>query len=201
MIYIVFDLEATAWDTFPEKNHNFNEVIEIGAVKLDNDLNEISQFDTFIKPVINPTLSPFCLGLTHITQEQVDSAVMFADALREFHRWIVEGTEQEPIHSYSLLSWGEYDKKQLNKEMTKKRPELETLSEEWKWQMFSTILDQRHTSLKHRYMDKFQIHKGAGVGATLKRLGLQFEGTQHRGIDDAINIARIFRKIRDRVDL
>jgi inhibitor of KinA sporulation pathway (predicted exonuclease) len=28
--------------------------------------------------------------------------------------------------------------------------------------------------------------------------GLEFEGTPHRGIDDAINIANIFRKYIDR---
>lgn len=201
MTYIVFDLEATAWDRYPEKNHNFSEVIEIGAVKLDNDLNEISQFDILVKPVINPILSKFCIGLTTITQEQVDSAVIFADALRKFHNWIVDGTEQEPIHSYSILSWGEYDKRQLIREIVKKQFEIDALSEEWKWDEFLKIIEQRHTSLKHRYIDKFQVRNGAGVGATLKRFGLEFEGTQHRGIDDAINIARIFRKVRDEVGL
>ena len=31
-----------------------------------------------------------------------------------------------------------------------------------------------------------------GVGGALRYLGLEFEGTPHRGIDDARNIARIY---------
>ena len=41
---------------------------------------------------------------------------------------------------------------------------------------------------------EFSSTKRYGVGAALKKLGLEFEGTAHRGIDDAKNIARIYAK-------
>jgi inhibitor of KinA sporulation pathway (predicted exonuclease) len=36
------------------------------------------------------------------------------------------------------------------------------------------------------------------MGGALKMEGIILEGTHHRGIDDAINIAKIFRKYIDR---
>lgn len=201
MNYILFDLEATCWDTFPEKSHNFSEVIEIGAVMLDEELNEISRFDEFVKPTIHPILSPFCNTLTSITQEQVENSRTFALVLADFHDWVGCGEwDGVPLNSLCLLSWGEYDKNQLKKEMNRKTQEVESVPD-WHWQSFINILDKRHISLKHRYMEKFNIKKGAGVKSTLKRLGMEFEGTHHRGIDDAINIARIFRTIRKEVGL
>jgi inhibitor of KinA sporulation pathway (predicted exonuclease) len=37
------------------------------------------------------------------------------------------------------------------------------------------------------------LGKRMGVGKAITKLGLQFEGTQHRGVDDAVNAARILQ--------
>lgn len=71
MNYIIFDLEATCWENDRTKQ---NEIIEIGAVKLDENLAVIGEFQTFIKPKLNPILSDFCKKLTSISQEEVDQA-------------------------------------------------------------------------------------------------------------------------------
>ncbi|HHH54067.1 MAG TPA: 3'-5' exonuclease, partial [Bacteroidetes bacterium] len=62
MNYIVLDLEATCWMGKPPKG--INEVIEIGAVKIDGYGKVKDYFSKLIKPSINPRLSGFCKKLT-----------------------------------------------------------------------------------------------------------------------------------------
>lgn len=47
MNYIIYDLEL---NSKPFKSKLPNEIIEIGAIKLDSDLKEIDTFQAFIKP-------------------------------------------------------------------------------------------------------------------------------------------------------
>jgi len=63
MHYIILDLEATCWE---EKSDKANEIIEIGAVKLDENLEVVDTFSQYVRPVISPELSDFCKTLTSI---------------------------------------------------------------------------------------------------------------------------------------
>ena len=169
MNYIVFDLEATCWKDDRSKPH---EIIEIGAVKVVDGL-VVDKFQKFVRPILNTELSPFCIELTSIQQEDVDSAEDFPVVLKEFQEWIGE--------DYQLCSWGFYDKTQLIEDCT-----LWKLPTEW--------MDKRHISVKHQYQVVKSAKERLGLGRALKMEGLKFEGTQHRGIDDAINISKIFIK-------
>ena len=61
--YLVVDLEATCCDRKSSPSSK-REIIEIGAVMVDRDLNAISEFQTFVRPVRFPTLTSFCTELT-----------------------------------------------------------------------------------------------------------------------------------------
>lgn len=172
MNYIVLDLEATC----AEDKSVEHEIIEIGAVKVNEQGEVVDEFSEFVKPVQNPTLTDFCTQLTSITQEQVDDARLFPDVLASFQEWI--GTEE-----YVLCSWGFYDKKQLIKDC-----ERNNLATKWL---------NRHISVKHQYAEMKKLKRGLGVPKALEREGLTFEGIHHRGIDDARNIARIFVRYQD----
>lgn len=175
--YVIFDLEATCYDRMEDIPEGFlNEIIEIGAVMVDENGTELSRFSKFAKPPLFPELSDFCKKLTTITQEDVDNADNLKDVIIEFDKWCDGST---------MLSWGFYDKTQLGKDMI--RNDLEHLLES------STIED--HFSLKHLYAKWNGLRKrGIGMGGALRREGLELDGTHHRGIDDAINITKIFRK-------
>ena len=81
MNYIVFDLEATC----EKDSKNFqNEIIEIGAVKLNDGYEITDEFSSFVKPIVNPILTDFCMNLTSITQSDVDTARKFPDVLDAF---------------------------------------------------------------------------------------------------------------------
>jgi len=174
--YIIFDLEATCVED--RKVQFTNEIIEIGAVKLDENLTQVDTFQTFIKPTINPVLSEFCVSLTTIQQQDVDSGEGFEEALHRFARWI--STDADEV---VLLSWGHYDKNQILNESEMKRYKGE----------IHTLLAY-HRSLKHDFA-KMKKTKASGMHKALKLLKIEPTGTHHRGLDDALNIAEIFKAI------
>lgn len=193
MSYIIFDLEATCWEgdyDRPETNPE-TEIIEIGAVKLNDNLEIIDTYQTFVKPKLHPNLSAFAKELTTIKQEEVDAAPGFPEAMYEFGKWI--GVE-EP---YVLCSWGFYDKKQLLADANLHNMQLNTF---------------KHISIKHQHGEMLandflrehgsagakqaqRIARGVGMNKAMELLGLEPEGTHHRGICDAKNIAKIFVEI------
>ena len=170
MNYIILDLEATCWkDRNTEKQ---NEIIEIGAVKVNAEGKITDEFNEFVKPKLHPILSDFCTELTTIGQRDLDSADTYDKVIARFKNWI---NLSEP---YLLCSWGFYDKKQFQKDS-----ELYGLETGW--------LEQ-HISLKHQFAKIKELKRPIGMDGALKMEKLSLEGTHHRGIDDARNIAKIF---------
>lgn len=73
---LIFDTEYTAWEGSSQRNWTapgeFREVIQIGAILADSEtLEEIDSFSVLIRPVLNPTLSPYISALTGITQDDL----------------------------------------------------------------------------------------------------------------------------------
>lgn len=181
MEYIIFDLEATCWENTHTK---ISEIIEIGSVKLNNNLEVIDTFSIFVKPYINPILSSFCTDLTTISQDNVNSAPNFAEAMCKFETFITSTSEH-----IKLISWGNYDKNQIIEESLIKKysgPILRLLN--------------THINLKNKFSKSYNF-KRAGMASALKYLNIKLEGTHHRGIDDAKNISLIFQKIYNNIDL
>lgn len=172
MNYIILDLEATCWKDRSIKKQN--EIIEIGAVKVNSSGNMIDEFNAFIKPKLNPVISEFCTELTSITQTEIDNAQTFPNVISEFMNWI--NTDKE----YLLCSWGFYDKKQFQSDC-----KLYGLDSDWA---------NSHISLKHQYASINNLRRPIGMGGALKKEKLILDGTHHRGIDDARNISKIFIK-------
>ncbi|MCY3414465.1 MAG: exonuclease domain-containing protein [Candidatus Heimdallarchaeota archaeon] len=170
----IIDFEATCTNKgeFPR---NEMEIIEIGCLILNRDLKVIDEFNCFVKPVRNPTLTAFCTELTCITQEDVDKASDFAA--------MIDGLK-EKIRKYNPLfaSWGAYDKNQLLNDCA--------------YHSIAYPFDDEHLDIK-RWIPKFLgLNKPKGIGGMLNYLNLQFEGTPHRGRDDVNNILRILKTIR-----
>jgi 3'-5' exoribonuclease 1 len=179
--FIVFDLEATCYDradTSETKPAGFqNEIIEIGAVKLDQDGNQIDVFSHFLKPKKFKHISNFCTSLTTIVQSDVDNAEPAEEVLNDFFEWAGDAM---------FVSWGHYDRNQLRDDLKLNKMDVDFITED------------NHRSLKHLHAEWNKLKKGMGLGGAIKFEKLTFDGTPHRGIDDAINIAKIFRKYIDR---
>lgn len=99
MFYVIFDLEwNNAYDYKLKKG--INEIIEIGAIKLDEKLNIVDTFKQLIKPKLSKKLSSRFKNLTHISMEEINtSGIIFEDAIADFSRW--SGGENSVFLSWS----------------------------------------------------------------------------------------------------
>ena len=187
-MYLVIDLEATCKQdvSFREKM----ETIEIGAVALNDRGKVLGEFQTFIRPQVEPQLSDFCKELTSITQEQVDNALYFWDAIFAFKIWVAQMFGGEtPI----MVSWGKYDVTQLKRDYAR-----------WKGKLIhngQSIFDdafffKKHINIKQKYLRTFShSSKNGYLETATKYLGIPWEGRAHRGIDDTRMIVKVMQKM------
>lgn len=165
--FLVVDLEATCDGA--EMPREETEIIEIGAVLVEaGSFRVVDEFQTFVQPTVHTTLTRFCTNLTHIRQSDVDGAPLFPEALARWRGWL--GV------SAMMCSWGRYDRNQLQRDADRHGVKLP--------------FGKAHTDLKGAFAERARA-RPMGVRAALDRVGLSFEGTPHRGIDDARNIAKL----------
>lgn len=169
--YLVLDLEATCCNNDSIKRHEM-ETIEIGAVMVEaKDLKVVSEFQTFIKPVRYPMLTEFCQSLTSISQAQVDGGRSYGEAIAHLQQWL----SNYPNAVFG--SWGDYDRKQLQQDS--------------KYHQLPFAIAFPHVNLKQQFSSAQGLPKRYGMAQALEMAGIQLEGTHHRGIDDARNIAKL----------
>ncbi len=176
MNFIIFDLEATCWQGSPPSL--VQEIIEIGAVRINNYGEVESTFNRFIRPILNPRLSTFCQELTSIRQSDVERARTFPDVIEDFQDWAEVFDED-----YLLCSWGNFDKRMLMQDC-----QLHKMESDW-------VVP--HINLKQQYQEIKRLKQARGLKSALHAEGLEFIGIHHRGIDDARNLARIFTRYLD----
>ncbi len=110
--YIVFDLE---WNQCPYGKGRENkslpfEIIDIGAVKLDRDLNVIDIFHQFVRPTVYRTLHYRTRDVIGISRRELDSGMLFPDAARAFFRWCGR--------DYIFCTWGDQDLLELQRNLS-----------------------------------------------------------------------------------
>ncbi|MBQ8719416.1 MAG: exonuclease domain-containing protein [Clostridia bacterium] len=77
------------------------EVIQIGAVKLDEDMNPCGSYQIIVKPKYFKKLHRHVSQLTGITQEQMDVGTPLTEAAVRFKKWCGK--------SFAFLTWGPDD--------------------------------------------------------------------------------------------
>lgn len=169
--FLIVDLEATCCDQRRIPRYAM-ETIEIGAVMVEaKTLTVVDEFCTFIKPVRHPQLTAFCTELTSIQQKDVNIAPLFPEALTIFKAWLYQ------YNNFVFCSWGDYDKKQIEQDCV--------------FHQVPYPISAVHINIKKRFTEVQQLKKRFGMAGALKLAGLELEGTHHRGIDDARNMARL----------
>lgn len=175
--YLVIDFEATCCDQGSVPREQM-EIIEFGVVMVEaRHFQVVSEFQSFVRPVRYPTLTSFCTELTSIQQQDVDSAPLFKDVAAQFKNWLYQ------YQGFVFCSWGDYDRKQLQQDCAFHR--------------IPNPISAPHINLKPLMSERLNLSKKLGLGQALRLAGMQFEGTAHRGIDDARNIARLLPLLFD----
>jgi inhibitor of KinA sporulation pathway (predicted exonuclease) len=168
---VVMDLEATCDDQGAVPKPEM-EIIEIGAVLVGGrGFAVLDEFQSFVRPVRHPTLTAFCSGLTSIRQQDVDAAPRFPEVVAALERWM-RG------HGATVFcSWGDYDRRQMQTDC-----DLHGVG---------NPMPARHVNLRAVFSATRRMRHRLGLARALAEAGLTFEGTHHRGLDDARNIARL----------
>lgn len=167
---IIIDLEATCWEG-PVPQGQENEIIEMGLAVLDIASGAITQNKGILITPQRSKVSPFCTELTTITQELLDrSGIGFEEAINQ----LVD--EYNPdLHTWA--SYGQYD--------------LNMLRKQCKSFGVPYPMGEEHINVKLKFAELFGLQKPTGMNGALHLLNIPLEGTHHRGVDDAKNIAKI----------
>lgn len=180
MRFIITDLE---WNgSYTRKTHGyFNEIIEIGAVKVDESLGSAETFHTVIRPVLSRKLSTIVTDLTNITEEELEDGLSFQRAIELFREWI--GPEEAV-----LATWSNTD--------------LLVMMENFRYYYRrETIPFATHYVDLQRYCQhQLEVDSGhqLGLSHAAERLGISDEGMSlHRALDDSILTARVLKKLYD----
>ena len=184
--YAVLDLEATCCDKGTIERDQM-EVIEVGMVIIEadalahsaeeKDFMFMRTLQHFVKPEVNPILTPFCTSLCHITQKDVDKGLTYEESITEIRDVL------SLFPDTLFCSWGAYDYWQLHRQSLQRGT-------------FFPFDGMDHCNLKARYakiagLESNNRRKQMGLRAALRHRGLTFKGTPHRALDDVLNTIRL----------
>jgi inhibitor of KinA sporulation pathway (predicted exonuclease) len=103
--YIIIDLELNQRNYKTKLNGLKNEIIEIGAIKLNSKLELVNKFQCFIKPTVIKELNKHVKEVTRIVESDLDNAKSFPFVMSQFKNWI--GGEQCVLFQWSNADYNE----------------------------------------------------------------------------------------------
>jgi len=178
MHYVIMDLE---WNnTYCKRLGGFiNEIIEIGAVKLDEELKTVDTFSELVRPQIGRRLQGRVKRLTNLTNEEINTGDFFQVVIEQFGDWIGE----EPT---TVLTWADGD--------------IRTLISNYRYYFGTSVLpfNGRYADLQ-KYCQSFidvPSSQQIGLSAAAELLGINPDLYEHhRALDDSILSSDCFRKV------
>lgn len=174
---IVVDVESTCDE--PQPSNFVSEIIEVGIAIVDVNKLQIEKTDSiFIKPQFSQ-VTPFCTKLTTLTQEQVDQGMSFSEACRKIKK------EYNSLRR-TWASYGDYDRVQFER-----NAEL--------YSGLKSPFGRTHINVKNLMGIGFAKNREEGMPRSVQHFGMVVEGTHHRGIDDAHNIAKVLIEILKKI--
>ena len=180
MVHVVLDLEMNPIKRSEREVRKFltDEVIEIGAVKLDSNFKQIGDFQCYVKPQFGE-ITKHITKLTSITNETVADKEDFVKEFNNFMDWI--GTKD-----VTLYSWSTSDMNQLKNECR------------YKISNFDVVWLERHwVDLQKEFDDKIGLHNSLALKHAVGAMNRNFEGTAHTALADAENTAAILALMQD----
>ena len=157
-----------------------NEVIPIGAVKLDDNDEIIDEFNEYVKPIYS-FVDKKIENLTHITNDMLSDKDVFTVVMDNFLDWI---NDEEAV----VYSWGKEDKIVIERESKMKQYQDDRLDKMFdNWKDLQEIVDSI-----------LCVSQNLSLSNVLNGINVKFSGQQHSAVDDAKNTACIYQTIQDR---
>lgn len=184
MNYIIVDFEMNpvAGEYKEERQISRLEIIEIGAVIMDESFLVLGEFKTLVKPQFNDSIYKKYETLTGITTQMVCGAPTFATAYEMFVNWC-----ESYGNEYEVYAWSENDYSQLVAEMALKnynRTEMMRPLDNW-------------FDFQKEYTEKLGLERIMSLEKALDYAGIAFEGHMHDALCDAKNTAELFAIVRN----
>lgn len=182
MDYIIFDLEWNQSSTGDEKDKDGNalpfEIIEIGAVKLNENRDMISEFSELIKPQIYHEMHYITSKLIHLQMEELEKGKPFVEVMQRFLEWCGDDC--------IFCTWGPLDLLELQRNM--KYYGMEQLSDR----------PIRYYDVQKLFSIAYEDKKSRrSLEYAIDMLNIRKDIPFHRAFSDAYYTAEVFDKIED----
>ncbi len=184
MNYIIVDFEMNpvASEYKEERKICRLEIIEIGAVIMDESFMVQGEFKTLVKPQYNDIIYKRYETMTGISTQMVCGAPVFAVAYEMFATWC-----ESYGNEYEVYAWSDSDYKQLTAELRLKQcAKADKLRLLEKWYDF-----------QKEYKEKLGLERIMSLEKALNYAGIEFEGRMHDALCDARNTAELFALVRN----
>lgn len=186
MDYIIFDLEWNQSSHPGEVDENGNtlpfEIVEIGAVKLNENRDMIGEFSELIKPQIYHEMHYITSKLIHLQMEQLEKGKPFTEVMEQFLEWCGEDC--------IFCTWGPLDLLELQRNM--RYYGMEPLSDK----------PIRYYDIQKLFSIAYEDKKSRrSLEYAIDMLGIHKDIPFHRAFSDAYYTAQVFDMIEDPVVL
>lgn len=176
--YVIVDLEmCNVPKGIKREAYNWrNELIQIGAVVVDESLNITDEFMTLVSPEFG-AIDNFIEKLTGISRKAVQGAPKVKAALEMFVNWLPSDAV--------LVSWSENDENQIRKEIEAKNILVEGLED-----YLDNWVDCQKT-----FGEKMNAQKNYKLSEALIIADIDYDEGEHDALVDAKNTAQLFVKM------
>ncbi len=179
-IFIDFEMNPISKLHKEERKICKNEIIEIGAVILDENFVEFKQYSQYVKPMYNERVNTRITELTGIKTEDILNAPIFEDAVMDFINFCIKYCGKD---NYKVYAWSQTDLEQLEKECKLKNFEQDEnynyLKENW-------------IDFQKEYSKILNITSVMSLEKAISSIETEFDGKAHDAMWDAKNTAKLF---------
>lgn len=182
MNYIILDLEWNQSSTGEEEVSKILpfEIIEIGAIKLNNSLKMIDEFSELVKPQVYHEMHRITSKLIHLQMNQLQQGNFFPEVMKQFQDWCGD--------DYIFCTWGPLDLVELQRNI--RYYGLEPLADgPFKYldvqKLFSIAYEDRKSRRTLEYAIDF--------------LNIEKDIPFHRAFSDAYYTAKVLARLEEKV--
>lgn len=165
-----------------------NEVIQIGAVALNSEDSLIGEYEKIVKPHYSTTVAPIIYQLTGITTEMLEQGVSFEEAMLDFAGWCDKISYNT---AYEIYAWSDSDLIQLQQEMLIKECT----------DFFDMPFMNVWTDFQYEFSTLIGISASMSLDKAITALDINFSGSQHNALSDALNTAKLYQMTQNKEEL
>lgn len=181
MNYIIFDLEFNQPFKINKITRQLEcgyinpkipqEIIEIGAVKLNSIFEIIDTFRIYVKPTVYKYLHPKIKKITKITPNELEYAFPFDKSVKYFQQWLKE--------DYILCSWSMDDIIEI-----KRNCKYHNIDIDW---------IKNYIDIQHVYISEKGLSQQISLKKAALELKIEIENRMHKALDDSLYTAKVLQ--------